>query len=88
MSASFRRRVLEDMGGFVPAKRRHPELYPQLPGVDRKLSGSLGEHRRKSARVFARKLPYPAVYRRRLRFGFERRVKGALDDVGVWALRR
>lgn len=133
-SALFRRRLLEEVGGFRPAgyegrsyedwnlwltlaergergihagqglityrrrlhgprklatgKRRHPELYAQLRAAHPQLFSSLREHRRESDLSLPRKLVYPAVYGRRRRFAFEKRIKEALDDVGVWTLRR
>ena len=70
------------------ARADHPQLYARLSAEHPELFNRLGEYRRASDMPAARKLAYPYVYGGRTRRPFERRVKKALDRVGLWTLRR
>ena len=82
------RRRLHGERKLQSGKRRHTELYRELRREHPLLFDRLREHRRSSDLSDARKLLYPVVYGPRRRFRFERRVKSALDRLGVWTLRR
>ena len=84
---TYRRRLHGDRK-LQSGKRRHTELYGELRREHPLLFERLREHRRSSELSAPRKLLYPVVYGRRRRFRFERRVKSALDRLGVWTLRR
>jgi len=70
------------------ARRDHRELYRNLRAGHPGLFRDLGRYRRASDLSAVRKALYPIVYGGRRRFAFELRVKRALDQVGVWTLRR
>ena len=84
---SYRRRLHGDRK-LQSGKRRHTELYRELRREHPLLFERLPEHRKSSELSAPRKLLYPLVYGPRRRFRFERRVKAALDRLGVWTLRR
>jgi glycosyltransferase involved in cell wall biosynthesis len=70
------------------SRRMHPELYRRLRERHPALFAELPRHRRASDLGRLRALLYPHVYGGRRRFAAERRVKAALDRLGVWTLRR
>jgi glycosyltransferase involved in cell wall biosynthesis len=84
---TYRRRI---HGGRMlsAAKREHKALYRRLRTDHPRLFSELPRHRRASSLGAARKLLYPVVYGGRRRFAVERRVKAALDRLGIWTLRR
>lgn len=82
------RRRLHGERKLVRGKRRHPELYGELRRLHPRLFASLGQHRRESDLGRMRKRLYPFVYGGRRRYGFEPRIKRALDRLGIWTLRR
>lgn len=69
-------------------KRNHRELYGRLKRRHPDLFGDLRRHRKASDVSNARKLLYPLVYGGRRRFGFEPVVRGWLDRLGIWTLKR
>lgn len=70
------------------AKRHHVPIYRRLRDSHRPLFTRIAEHRRQSELSSARKLLYPLVYGARPRLSIEPKVKGALDRLGLWTLRR
>lgn len=82
------RRRLHGTRMLTSARVHHVELYRTLRRRHPALFAELSAHRRASEMPAARKLLYPFVYGGRRRFGFERKVKAALDRLGVWTLRR
>jgi glycosyltransferase involved in cell wall biosynthesis len=82
------RRRLHGVRKLQSGKRRHTELYRELRREHPLLFERLREHRKSSELSAPRKLLYPVVYGPRRRFRFERRIKSALDRLGVWTLRR
>jgi glycosyltransferase involved in cell wall biosynthesis len=70
------------------AKRHHVPIYQAMRADHPQLFERLAHHRIHSGLSPARKRLYPVVYGGRRRFGFEPKVKEALDRIGVWTLRR
>lgn len=85
--ATYRRR-LHGKRLLTASKNVHPELYARLREDHPDLFASLRAHRKRSDLEPTRKLLYPIVYGGRRRFGWETRVKAALDRLGIWTLRR
>lgn len=84
---SYRRR-LHGERKLQSGKRRHADLYRELKREHPRLFARRRDHRRGSDLSPLRKLLYPVVYGGRRRFSFERRIKLALDRLGIWTLRR
>ncbi|MDX6486175.1 MAG: hypothetical protein QOF43_1328 [Gaiellaceae bacterium] len=64
-------------------RSRHAAAYRLLRQLHPQLFAQLGAHRRRSPLGRLQKLLYPVVYGRRPRFGFEQRLRFALDRLGV-----
>jgi glycosyltransferase involved in cell wall biosynthesis len=84
---TYRRRLHGDRM-LTLAKLAHRRLYRKLRDDHPRLFGELSAHRRRSRLHPVRKVLYPVVYGGRPRFAWERRVKTALDRLGIWTLRR
>src|SRR3954452_20438499 len=82
------RRRLHGERMLTTAKRNHREIYGELKARHPQLFAQVAEHRSASDMSPLRKALYPVVYGGRRRFGWERKVKAALDRAGVWTLRR
>jgi glycosyltransferase involved in cell wall biosynthesis len=87
---TYRRRLhpAGEMRMLDAGRADHSHLYEQLREAHPGLFERVREHRRASDLSLVRKLAYPYVYGGRKRRPFERRVKAALDRLGVWTLRR
>ena len=70
------------------AKLHHVTIYRRLRATHRPLFDRIREHRRRSSLSRLRKALYPVVYGGRPRLGIEPKVKGALDRLGLWTMRR
>ena len=69
-------------------KRNHVPIYRHMRSDHATLFAGAGRHRSHSTLGPARRLLYPLVYGGRRRFGFEPKLKGWLDQLGIWTLRR
>ena len=70
------------------AKRHHVPIYRRLRDKHPTLFSRIGEHRHRSDLSRPRKVLYPIIYGGRPRLPVEAKVKGALDRVGLWTMRR
>jgi glycosyltransferase involved in cell wall biosynthesis len=70
------------------AKRNHVPIYKTMRDTHPALFANVRSHRARSDLSPARRALYPIVYGRRRRFAFEPKLKGLLDRMGVWTLRR
>ncbi|MEA2366730.1 MAG: hypothetical protein QOI32_2242 [Thermoleophilaceae bacterium] len=69
-------------------RREHVPIYRMMRVDHAAVFSRRGHHRRRSDLSLLRAWLYPIVYGRRHRFAFEPKIKGMLDRLGVWTLRR
>jgi glycosyltransferase involved in cell wall biosynthesis len=69
-------------------RREHVPIYRMMRVDHAAVFSKRAHHRRQSDLSRLRGWLYPVVYGRRHRFAFEPKIKGMLDRIGVWTLRR
>jgi glycosyltransferase involved in cell wall biosynthesis len=82
------RRRLHGVRLLDRAKRHHVPIYRRMRRGHPSLFANLSAHRHRSDISPVRKLLYPVVYGARPRVAAEAKLKGMLDQIGIWTMRR